>query len=55
MARDLFGVSDSWPFDAEYLRSILEYNSETGKFKWLITPKHGQVKKGDAAGNFSGE
>lgn len=32
------------------LRRLLHYDPRTGRFVWIITPKHGSTKAGDEAG-----
>lgn len=40
------------PFDAEHLRQRLEYDPETGVFRWRSVPLRSSRKIGDVAGSF---
>jgi hypothetical protein len=55
MAKHLFGGTNTRePFDANYLHSILEYNSDTGEWRWRVPRRGthtgqiaGYINKGD--------
>jgi hypothetical protein len=54
VSKDLFGgIYINEPFDAEYLRSLLEYNPDTGEWKWLVVKVRNQRKKGEFTGSRS--